>query len=184
MFPCLKILPSCCSMSAGRQGMSRWCRATSLSWTFVPAPIFCVEPNKKRTCPLLTLPNSSAFFVSVSAVCINAISFPGTPFEISFCFISSYTLNSPLFFGVEASQNINCADFCPFVCSHMANALSVQALVLELLSSGSRLFTSLWSNASFLPSFVMLNILSCDGSTSLLRTASARSASDCTISFW
>ena len=72
--------------SDGRQGTSRWCSAISLSCTLVPAPIFCVEPNKKRTCPLLTLPNSSAFLVSVFASCINDISSGGTPFSTSLFF--------------------------------------------------------------------------------------------------
>ena len=33
----------------------------------VPAPIFAVEPSKKRTCPDFTFPNSSVFFASVFA---------------------------------------------------------------------------------------------------------------------
>ena len=158
--PCRKIRPSCCSMSEGRQGTSRWCSAISLSCTLVPAPIFCVEPSKKRTCPLLTFPNSSAFLSSVFASCINAISSGGTPFSISLLRMSSYTLNVPSPFGVDRSQKISCVDFCSFVCSHISNAFSTQVLAFEFSSSGSISLISLWSNASFLPSLVIFSILS------------------------
>ncbi len=123
--------------SDGRQGTSRWCNAINLSCTLVPAPIFAVEPNKKRTCPLLTFANSSAFLVSVLALWIKAISCSGTPFAMSLSLMSSYTLNVPSPFGVDKSQKISCADFCSFVCSQISNALSTQVVALEFSSSGS-----------------------------------------------
>ena len=178
ILPCLKILPSCCSMSEGRQGTSRWCKAISRSCTFVPAPIFAVEPNKKRTCPLLTFANSSAFLVSVLALWIKAISCSGTPFAMSLSLMSSYTLNVPSPFGVDKSQKISCADFCSFVCSQISNALSTQVVALEFSSSGSISLMSRWSNASFLPSLVIFSILSMFGCTFLSLTASALSARD------
>lgn len=41
--------------------------AQQVARTFVPAPIFAVEPIKKRTCPDFTFPNNSVFFTSVFA---------------------------------------------------------------------------------------------------------------------
>ena len=171
-------------MSEGRHGTSRWCSAISLSCRLVPAPIFCVEPSKKRTCPLLTFPNSSAFLSSVFASWIKAISFSGTPFSISFFLISSYTLKVPSPFGVDKSQKISCVDFCSFVCSHISNAFSTHVVAFEFSLSGSISLISRWSNANFLPSLVILSMLSTAASTLLSRTASARSASDATISCW
>ena len=82
-FPRRIILPSLCSISEGRQGTSKWCNAVSLSCTFVPAPIFRVEPIKIRISPLRTFANSSLFLASVFAVCIKAISFSGIPLLFS-----------------------------------------------------------------------------------------------------
>ena len=115
---------------------------------------------------------------------MKAISPAGTPFFTSLSRISSYTLNVPSPFGVDKSQKINCVDLCAIVFSQILKAFSTHAAAFEFSLSGSRSFTSLWSRASFLPSFVILSILSWFGSTRLLRTASARSARDCTISFW
>ena len=74
-FPCLTILPALCSRSAGRQGTSRSCKAISLFCTFVPAPIFCVEPIKIRISPFLTFAKSSSFCLSEFASCIKAVSY-------------------------------------------------------------------------------------------------------------
>ena len=57
--------------------------AMSRSWTFVPAPIFCVEPISTRMAPLRTFAKSWSFFTSVSASWMNAISSSGTPRAIS-----------------------------------------------------------------------------------------------------
>ena len=51
----------------------------SLSCTFVPAPIFGVEPNSIRTSPLLTLANNSFFCASVVASWIKRICSAGMP---------------------------------------------------------------------------------------------------------
>ena len=75
--------------SLGRHGQSKLWSATSLSCTFVPAPIFWVEPNKIRTSPLLTFANNSFFCTSVVASWIKRICSAGTPRRISFSRISS-----------------------------------------------------------------------------------------------
>ena len=124
-------------MSAGLHGTSKWCKAISLSCTFVPAPIFDVEPNRKRICPERTLENSTAFCLSVLASWINAISSSGTPFSINFCSNASYTLKEPSFLGVEVSQKTSCADFCSFVSCQTLKHLSAHAETLLFAVSGS-----------------------------------------------
>ena len=89
--------------------------------------------------------------------------------------MSSYKLNS--LDGVEKSQNMSCVDFCSFVSSHIRRTLRTQALTLLSGSSSSPLSMSLWSRPIFLPSEVILSMLSCHGSTRLFLTSSARSAS-------
>ena len=142
-----------------------------------------MEPSKKRTCPERTLENNLAFCTSVLASWINAISSSGIPFFISFSFKASYTLKVPSFFGVEESQNTNCAAFCPFVSSQIVKHRSAQAETLLFFVSGSISLRSLWSKASLRPSVVIFNMLSSLGSTTPFRTNSARSARDCRISF-
>ena len=46
---------------------NKYYTAISLSRTLVPAPIYDVEPSKKRTCPERTLENNLAFCTSVLA---------------------------------------------------------------------------------------------------------------------
>ena len=60
----------------------------------------------------------------------------------------------------------------------------MQAFTLLSSSSGSSGFISRWSRAHFLPSLVMRSMLSSLGSTLPLRTASARSEKDATMSCW
>ena len=170
-------------MSAGRQPTSRWCTAMSLSCTFVPAPIFWVEPNRTRTCPDRTLAKSSFFFASVSASWIKAISSFGTPAASSLSRMSSYTLNVPSPFGVDKSQNRSCVSLSAFPSSQIRSTLRTQALSLLSGSSGSSGFINLWSNPSLRPSDVIFSILSCEGSTMPEWTAAARSDSSATIAF-
>ena len=113
---------------------------------------------------------------------MNATSSRGTPLATSFSRTSSYTLNVPSAFGVDKSQKINCVPLSDADSSQTLNALSTQRLTLLSGSSGNISLISRWSSASFLPSLVILSILSNLGFTLPLRTASARSAKELTIS--
>ena len=171
------------AISAGRHGQSRWCNAISRVCTLVPAPIFWVLPIRTRTVPFLTFPNSSAFFVSVSASWMNWTSSFGMPLATSLSRTSLYT-SKPSSLGVLRSQKIIWVDRCALVFSHISYTLSTQALALLPGSSGNKGFMSRWSSASFLPSLVMRSILSSVGCTFPFRTFSARSAKLLTILFW
>ena len=103
---------------------------------------------------------------------------------MSFLRISSYTEKLPSFFGVERSQKNNCVSRFSFPFSHFSNIASTQAFNLLPSKSGSKGLISRWSRASFLPSLVILSILSTLASTIPLRTFSALSASSATIFFW
>ena len=81
------------------------------------------------------------------------------------------------------SQKTICASLSSFVLSHREKILSAQAFNLLPSKSGSIGLISRWSSASFLPSLVILSILSVEGSTAPLRTFSALSASPVRISF-
>ena len=181
-FPCLKIRPSCCSRSDGFHGQSRWWRAMSLSCTLVPAPSFGVEPIRILTCPARTFANKSAFFVSVLYSWINAISSFGIPLATNLFRTSSYTLKVPSPFGVDKSQKISCVVRSAFPSSHTWKAFSTQVLTLLFSASGRSSFNSLWSNAHFLPSLVILSMLSTVGFTRPALTSSARSEKALTIS--
>ena len=61
------ILPARCSRSAGLHGISRSWTAISFFWTFVPVPIFAVEPSRTRISPLRTLSKRLDFCCSVFA---------------------------------------------------------------------------------------------------------------------
>ncbi len=149
----------------------------------VPAPSFCVLPISTRTLPLRTLANNSFFLTSDSASCIKATSSSGTPRSMSFRFISSYTLKPPSFFGVERSEKTSWVSFSSLPFSQNFMIFSTQRLSFEVGSSSARGLISRWSNPNFLPSFVILSILSSAGFTSPLRTAVARSDNFCTYAF-
>ena len=123
-----------CSISDGRHGQSRWCSATSLSCTFVQAPIFCVEPSKKRTCPLLTFANSSAFLISVFASWMNAISFSGTPFSISFFLYHMLLIDFKISFINSKSVQIYPLTFlCIRIISGSVNPCSVNCIPRNMI---------------------------------------------------
>ena len=84
---------------------------------------------------------------------------------------------------MDISENTNCVDLFSFVFSHISKILFTQALTLLFGSSGNISFISLWSKANFLPSFVILSILSSVGSTILSLTNSALSLKLSKISF-
>lgn len=179
-----------CSTSDGLNGGSRSCEARSLFCTFVPAPIFCVEPMSTLTSPSRTLAKRASFDFSVVASCIKAISSGGIPLSMSFSFISSYTLNFlPFFFssaalcGTPRSQKISCVERFSAVFSHILKTLFIQALTFEFSSSGRSGFISLMSNPILRPSFVIFSILSCDGSTCFKRIRFARSLNPSISSF-
>ena len=182
LLPWRSILPSCCSMSDGLHGTSMWWSAMSLVCTLVPAPIFAVEPNRKRTWPLLTFENSSAFCFFVLASCIKAISLSGTPLAISLSLMAWYTSKPPSLRGVEASQKISCVDLSSAVSFHMSYALAAHAFTFEFSLSGRSGFMSRWSMAHLRPSLVTLSILSMLESTPPFLMFSALSPSDLTIS--
>ena len=119
-----------CSKSAGRQGTSRSCKAINLFCTFVPAPIFCVEPIKIRTSPFLTFAKSSSFCLSEFASCIKAIS--------SFRYSHSYKFFSNIIIDVKFSisfwsghiRKSSCVDLFSFVLSQIANTFFTHTLTL------------------------------------------------------
>ena len=150
----------------------------------MPAPIFWVEPMRTRTWPDLTRENSCAFWASVGASCMNATSSGGTPRETRRRLRSSYTLNEPSPLGVDRSQNTSWASRLSAVSSQMRRTLSAHAATFPRGFSGRDPSTSLWSRASFLPSLVILSMLSTDGSTDPFRTRSARSERPATSSRW
>ena len=142
-----------------------------------------MEPIRILTCPARTFANSSAFFTSVLYSWINAICSFGIPRSTSLFLTSSYTLNVPSIFRVLRSQKINWVACVSFPSSHTWKAFSTQAFTLLSPASGSISFNNLWSNAHFLPSLVILSMLSTLGSTAPPRTCSARSEKASTISF-
>ena len=84
---------------------------------------------------------------------------------------------------MDISENTNWVDEFSFVLSQIEKIFLTHTLTFELGSSGSSGFINLWSRASFLPSFVIFNILSSVGSTWLFLTASALSEIASNISF-
>ena len=131
------ILPARCSRSAGLHGQSKSWLAYNSVCTFVPAPIFGVEPKSILTSPFLTLENRSFFLTSVSALWINSISFSGIPLAISLSLISVYTLNVPSFLGVDKSQNTSCVPLMLFVSSQTLKTSFAQVETFEFSSSES-----------------------------------------------
>jgi hypothetical protein len=73
-----RMRPSRCSMSQGRQGASRWCRAMSRSWMLVPTPIFAVDPTRTLMRPSRQAANRLALAVSVVASWTKATRSAGT----------------------------------------------------------------------------------------------------------
>ena len=136
-----------------------------------------------RTSPVLTFENTFSFCMSFPASWINAISLSGTPSVTSFFLMSSYMLNSDFPLGVDISEKTSCANFFSLVFSHISKIFLTHIFTLLSGLSGSIGLISLWSSASFLPSLVILNILSILGSISPPLTLSALSESAFSISF-
>ena len=76
-------------LTAGFQGGSRSCLATSRFCTLVPVPIFCVEPIRTRMDPCRTFSNRDCFLASESASPTEAICSRGMPRAMSLRISSS-----------------------------------------------------------------------------------------------
>ena len=81
--PWRRMRPSRWATSAGRHGASRWCSATARSCTFVPTPIFSVEPISTATLPVRQAANRRPLSRSVFASWMNRIASRGSPRAVS-----------------------------------------------------------------------------------------------------
>ena len=106
--------PSRCSMSAGRHGASRWCKATRRFWTLVPSPIFGVLPRRMRTLPSRTCFEERGFG-GVVVVVLDEGDLCGRECRgRSACRARRHRRRSHRLpaCGVERSQKTSCAPFC------------------------------------------------------------------------
>ena len=183
LLPWRRILPSLCSRSEGRHGQSRWWRATSLSWIFVPVPSFWVEPRIILLFPLLKSSNIDSLWISLLASWIKHILSSGIPLLINSSLMYGYTEKRPLEFGVPMSQNIICVPLMLSLFLNSSYTCSIHLLTLLSASLGALMFSSLGSSPSSLASFVIFNILSDLGSTFPLLISLALITNSFIISF-
>ena len=185
MLPCLRTRPWRCSSSAGFHGQSRSWMAKSLSCTFVPVPNVPVEPMSTRTSPLRTFSNRACFFCGSFSCAANMISSSGMPRSMRRRFRSDWMFHLPDAV-VDESQNTSCVAFSAACSCHISWIFSAQTCTLPPSMgwmSGSATSSSFGSRLTFLPSFVMLSMLSSDGSTAPSRTSSALCTSASTACF-
>ena len=159
--------------------------AKSLSCTFVPVPRVPVEPMSTRTSPLRTFSNRACFFCGSFSCAANMISSSGIPRSTSRRFRSDWMFHFPDAV-VDESQNTSCVAFSSACSRQISWIFSAQTCTLPPSMgwmSGSDTSSSFGSRLTFLPSFVMLSMLSSDGSTAPSRTSSARSTSASTACF-
>ena len=97
--------PSRCSMFAGVQAGSRWCKAASRVWMFTPVPALAVDATSTDTSPWRHRRNRASLAAGLSWSWTNSISARGTPRASSSEASASYTVNALCSPGVPRSQN-------------------------------------------------------------------------------